>query len=478
MMLAAVLRQAGHAVDLVRAQRHSLRELETRVDRFRPAALLYSAMTGEHQYLLDVNRHLKRSYRGLSVFGGPHATFFPETVLEPGVDAVCVGEGEGAVTDLANALAAGKDYTHIPNLWVKCDGEVIKNDPRPLVEDLDRLPFADREILYKDDRDLRDDPVRLFFAMRGCVYRCTYCFNHRYNDLYTGRGRICRTRSVESLLAEMRHVKQRWPVRYMQIDDDTFLLHDRLWLEEFAERLPTEVGVPFMCNVRVDLLDEDRARLLKIAGCHAVWMGIETGNEEVRRTLLKRHHTNEDIITAVALLHRHGIRVTTQNLCGLPVADPVAADEETLRLNMACRPDFAWSSIFYPYPRTQLGERALEAGYFDGSLGDAPETNKITSLLDWGDDRVKRRVENLHKLFGVAVEFPRLWPALRQLLDMRPNRLFVLLFFLWYGYCWKTRMEKLRFSPRMVYTLFKTLVHYLGGIKELRQRAGPHSLPV
>ncbi len=470
MMLAAVLKRAGHEVDLVRAGRCSLDELVARVETLSPAALLYSAMTGEHQYLLEVNRQIKRAYRGISVFGGPHATFFPETVFESGVDAVCIGEGEGAVTDLAGALTEGADFARIPNLWVKRGGDVIRNDLRPLIEELDALPFADREILYKDDEALRDDPVRLFFGMRGCVYRCTYCFNHRYNDLYRGRGRICRTRSVESLITEMKHVKERWPLAYMQIDDDTFLLHERSWLEELAERLPSEIGVPFMCNVRVDLLDRESVVLLKTAGCHAVWMGIETGNERIRRELLRRHHTNQGIIEAVRLLRDNGIHVATQNLCGLPVKDPEEVDRETLRLNIACNPDFAWSSIFYPYPRTDLGERAIRDGYYDGALDDVPETNKITSLLQWGDPRVKARVENLHKLFGVATEFPVLRPLVGRLIGLKPNRLFVLVFFLWYGYCWKTRIEKLRLSPKMVVALFKTLVQYLSGIKEFRRR--------
>jgi radical SAM superfamily enzyme YgiQ (UPF0313 family) len=468
MMLSAVLKRAGHSVDLVRAQRYSTEELHDRVARLEPAALLFSAMTGEHQYLLEVNRRLKEAYRGLSVFGGPHPTFFPEMIHEPGVDAICRGEGEGAVVELADLLEAGRDYARVPNLWVKRGGSVVRNDVRPLVQDLDALPFADREILYQDDLELRDDPVRLFFAMRGCVFRCTYCFNHRYNDLYEDHGPVCRTRSVGDLLDEMKWVKERWPLRFMQIDDDTFLLHRRPWLAEFARRLPAEVGVPFMCNVRVDLLDGETARLLKIAGCHAAWMGIETGDENTRQVLLKRRHTNADIVAAVKLLRSHGIRVATQNLCGLPVEDPVATDWETLRLNAACRPDFAWSSLFYPYPRTELGERAVAEGYYDGSLDDLPETNKIRSILRWGDGRTRSRVENLHKLFGLAAEFPRLGPLVRRLIRLRPNRVFVLVFFLWYGYCWKTRMEKTAFSPRTVFTLFKTLVRYLAGIREFR----------
>jgi radical SAM superfamily enzyme YgiQ (UPF0313 family) len=336
---------------------------------------------------------------------------------------------------------------------------------------LDELPFADREIMYEEDAALRDHPTKIFFAMRGCVFRCTYCFNHRFNELYRGRGRVCRTRSVDNLLAEIKYVRGRWPLKYMQIDDDTFLLHKNVWLEEFAERLPREVGVPFMCNVRVDLVNAESVRLLKAAGCHAVWMGVEAGDERIRREALKRPHTDGEILAAVTLLRRRGIRVATQNLCGLPVPDPVAADEKTLALNAACRPDFAWSSIFYPYPQTELGDRAVAEGYYDGSLADVPETNKINTILDWGAERTRWRVENLHKFFGVVAEYPRLWPPARRLIGLKPNRLFVLIFFLWYGYCWKTRIEKIPFTPRTVFSLFKALVEYLAGVKEFARRA-------
>jgi len=477
MMLAAVLKRAGHRVALARTQRLGLEGLRARVARLEPAALLYSAMTGEHQLLLDVNRRLKESYRGVSVFGGPHATFFPELVEEEGVDAVCIGEGEGAVVELADALAAGRDFAGVANLWVKRNGEVIRNEPRPLVEDLDELRFADREILYDGDAELRAHPTKIFFGMRGCTFRCTYCFNHRYNELYRRRGTVCRSRSVSNLLAEMKFVKARWPLHYMQIDDDTFLLHRRGWLEEFAARLPREVGGPFVCNVRPELVDRETVGLLKAAGCHAVWMGIETGDARLRQGILKRPHNDETIIAAVRLLRRHGIRVAAQNLTGLPVDDPVAADIKTLRLNIACRPDFAWSSLFYPYPRTELGELAQARGYYNGALDDVPETNKISTLLDWGDERVKWQVENLHKFFGVVTEYPWLWPAARRLMKLKPNRLFIILFFLWYGYCWKTRIEKVAFTPKTVWTLFKTLVDYLGGVREFRRTPARAAAP-
>ncbi len=468
-MLAAVLKRAGHDVALLHFPKHSYHEVEARVRAWEPAALLYSAMTGEHQHLVALNGRLKKTVSVPSIFGGSHATFFPEMLATEGVDAVCVGEGEEVVVEFADALAAGRDWTGIPNFQVKRGGRVYRNRLRPLIADLDALPFADREVLYADNPALRGHPTKMFFGMRGCVFKCTYCFNHRYNELYRGLGRVCRTRSVENFLAEIKYVRGRWPLEFMQLNDDTFLLHKRSWLEEFADRLPREVGVPFMCNVRVNLVNAETVRLLKRAGCHAVWMGVETGDEKLRADILQRHHTNEEIVAAVKLLRRHGIRVATQNLCGLPTPDPVAADEATLRLNISCRPDFAGTSIVYPYPRTEFGDRARAEGYFSGSFDDVPETNKIYSLLRWRDDRARSRVENLHKLFGVVVEYPWLAPLADLAIRLKPNRLFVLIYFWWFGLCWKTRIEKIPFKPRTVYDLLAAFVQYLAGVKEFRK---------
>lgn len=470
MMLAAVLKRAGHDARVLYAERRPPGEIIAFAKKYQPAALLYSAMTGEHQFLLRLNREIKKHYDAPTVFGGPHATFFPEMVGEEGVDAICLGEGEEAVVEFANALAAGRDWTATANFWVKRNGDVIKNPLRPLVSDLDALPFADREAAYADDRTLARHPTKIFFAMRGCVFRCTYCFNHQYNQMYRGLGKVCRTRSVDNLLAEMKAVKSRWPMEYMQLDDDTFLLHRREWLEEFAARLPVEVGVPFMCNVRVDLVNPTTARLLKRAGCHAVWMGVETGDPVLRREILERDHADEEIITAVRTLRAAGIRVATQNLCGLPVPDPVAADLQTLQLNIASRPDFAWSSIFYPYPRTALGDRARAEGYYAGGYDQVPETNKINSLLRWPDEKTKWQVENLHKFFGLVTELPFLLPLVKRLIKLKPNRLFTVIFFAWYGYCWKTRIEKIKLTPRTLWELGRSFVRYLSSVAEFRRR--------
>ena len=129
------------------------------------------------------------------------------------------------------------------------DGRVIRNPPAPLVEDLDRIPFPDRELMSRGTRLHREYRSHIFFASRGCPYRCSYCFNHKYNALFCNHGRILRRRSVDNFMEEVRLTKSRYGTSFAYIDDDIFTLCDTAWLVDFAERFPREVGIPFYCNV-------------------------------------------------------------------------------------------------------------------------------------------------------------------------------------------------------------------------------------
>jgi radical SAM superfamily enzyme YgiQ (UPF0313 family) len=464
MLLSAILKRAGCDVTFVSAQNHSERSIERLVHNTSPDAYLFSAMTGEHPFLLDMAGRLSRIRNVPAFFGGPHATYCPEELLlRPEVSGVCVGEGDGVVLDLADALAQGADWTGIRNLWVRRDGELIRNELRPLVLDLDGLPFADREIVYAEDPMMRARTTRMFFGMRGCTYACTYCHNHAFNKLCKGLGPVIRERSVGSLLEEMDYVRRKHGMDQVHLDDDTFLLHGSRWLEEFAECYPRDIGLPFLCNVRPELASPDRIRLLAEAGCRTVIIGVECGDEKVRSRLLKRNYTNQQVEDAVNEAKRHGVKVMLLNMAGFPVPDPLAVDEATLELNIRCKPDWAWSSLFYPYPRTQLGQIASREGYLasESDPKDGPETNKTLSLLQWPKEETRREVENLHKFFGLVVEYPWLRGLAKRLSRLPPNIGFELMYYAWYGYCLYGRLEQKRLRPTDALKLLGSLLKYL-----------------
>ena len=436
MTLSSILKQQGHSVRLLLTEDLAASACIDRIKDFAPHVLAYSIMTGEHTYHIALNQMIRKHYDCFSVFGGPHPTFAPDMISKKDVDAVCRGEGDISFVRLLERMDQGRNFYDIANFWFKTkNGQIIRNDIAPLVQDLDNLPFPDRQLLYDADPALRVKSDKLFMAMRGCPYECAYCFNHAYNKLIRGRGAVVRVRSVANVLAEIQAVKDRYPLEFVYIDDDTFLVKPSGWIEEFAEQFPRLIGLPLICNVRANLLSQDRmGKLLRQMGCRKVWMGVECGNNDVATKLLRRNITNDQIAQACAILHHHQIRIVTQNLIGLPVEDPLAVDLQTLDFNIRLKPDFGWSSIFYPYPDTAMGMISVQNGMFAGTFENGQVSNKTGSVLEFRDVRVKRRLINLHKLFGLIVQFPFLRRFALFLISLPLTTLYTWLFFAFYGY--------------------------------------------
>jgi anaerobic magnesium-protoporphyrin IX monomethyl ester cyclase len=446
--LSAVLRAAGHQTGLALAERNGFFD---RVEEFRPDVLAYSVTTGFHRYYVDLNRRVRaelerKGRRVLTLIGGPHATFFPEMVDSEGVDAICRGEGEDAIVDFANALERGSDYSRIQNFWVKNGGEIIRNDMRPLIADLDRLPFPDRDLLFSQDHFTRDWPMKIFFPNRGCPYLCTYCFNHQYNGLYSGKGEIIRYRSVDSILAEINEVRSKWSLKHIFFLSDNLILN-RNWVSQFAERYRSEIGLPFTCNVRANLVDEKVVSDLKRAGCVSVLFGVESGDPHLRNDILKRQMSDEVLLHAGKLLRAVGIRLYTQNILALP-GEAFGQALATLKINQQLRPSYAWASIFTPYPSNELTDYAIQNGYFEGDADAITHSFHSHSVMKFSSRRERRMFTNLHRLFGIFVEWPFLSRYARIFCAMPLTAVYSVLYKLWYGYTNRYRIYPFPVSLR------------------------------
>jgi len=412
---------------------------------WQPDIVGYSVMTGSQRYYLELNRRIRAATPVFSVFGGPHPTFFPEMIEEEGVDGICIGEGEGAMVDLATALARGGLEPDIPNWHFKLNGAVVRNPVRPAVADLDSLPLPDRDLVYARDELSRRNKIKHFITSRGCPYNCTYCFNHALFDIYGAKAKRFRQRSVDNVIAEVKAVRAKYPLEFVVFVDDTFVV-SRSWLEEFAEKFPKQVGLPFFCNTRANLVTREQVEMLKAAGCFSVSMGVEAGNDRVRNELLKRGMSREHIVNAARLFHEAGLHFTTTNIIGLPTTS-IEDDLETLDLNIECRPDYAHVFIFQPYPRTQLGEFARERDLMVGTFDDIGELAWDTSVLNFPADHL-RQLQSLQRFFALVVNWPRLRPHIRRMIKWRPNRLFWLINKLWKGYVIKNRVHPVKLSLR------------------------------
>jgi len=450
MSMSAVLKKAGHEVELAICAQEDPIDV---AKKFEPDILGYSTMTGSQHYYFDVNRQIRNALNRpvMSVFGGPHPTFFPDMINEPGVDGVCVGEGEYPMLNLANALDNGGFHPDIPNWWFKIDGgEIVKNPVRPLIRQLGELPQPDRGLIYNKHHPTRISPIKHFMASRGCPYSCTYCFNHAWYQIYTREKRGYQF-TVDWVINEVQWVRERYPLEQVVFLDDLFIIFVD-WLEEFAEKFPKEVGLPFFANVRANLLTPEKVALLKKAGANTVSMGIEAGNDYLRNDLLKRKMSREAIIEAGLMLDEAGINLTSTNILALPTAT-IEDDFETVHLNAEAKVKYAHAFLFQPYPATELGEFTKQNGHMAGSFEDIGAIAWDSSILV-RDEKEKNQMEHLQRWFAVAVEFPWLIPVIRQLIKLPRNKVVDAVFWwihkLFKGWAITRRVHPIKITPKVI----------------------------
>lgn len=412
-----------------------------------------STKTGEHRFFLEATERIHQfEKRIFQIMGGPHTTYFPQEILRSSLNAICVGEGEGAWTEFLDAYEANRNLDSIKNLVTKnnylryinkqaCSGEEtnstslitidLKDMVRPRNVHLDDLPFLDWDLVLKNTR-LGSFPMRSFMVSRGCSFRCSYCFEHRDNDMYKGKGPILRRMSVKRVCEELALLKRAYPntQRIKEYSDvfPVFPKVDDAWLEEWAEEYPKRVALPFHTLVRSDLIARDprKAYLLKKSGLDSVTMSIEVGNEEVRndRRLLDRSMTNAHMEKAFTLFQELNIPIFANCIFGMPIPKEMMErdgktaleyDIETLDLCIKLKPTYVETGVFHPLPGTNLTKFAIENGAFDGDFDKLHNNYSFLSPLSCFTEEEKWRQLRLCFLSTIVVCFPK-WPRLTRLL--------------------------------------------------------------
>lgn len=423
MYLSAALKKSGHDC---RAFIGRQREIIKGIRSFKPDIVAFSIFTGQHRWAVNLAKDIKESLgkEKFIIMGGAHPTFYPDLIKDEYVDAICIGEGEGAMVEVADAFEEKGGLEGIGNLWFKRGSEIIKNPLRPLIQDLDSLPFADREVYYRYNF-LRTFPNKHFIAGRGCPYNCTFCFNNSLKEMYCGISKdYVRLRSPQKVIEEIEEVKLRYPLPTLRFIDDTFI-QNKEWLLSLLRLYKERFDIPFYCNVRANLVDEDIVSALKEANCYRVSFGVESGNEAIRNKILAKGVTDDQIKYTAILLRKHDIEFDTTNMLGLP-GESLSNAWETVEMNIDIKPTAPWTSIFQPYPGTQISSYILEKGLMDnidveGITGDA----HTSSPLNQPDIK---RIENLHKFVYLVVRFPFLKPLVNLLIRLPPNRVFKLIY--------------------------------------------------
>jgi radical SAM superfamily enzyme YgiQ (UPF0313 family) len=183
--------------------------------------------------------------------------------------------------------------------------------------------------------------------------------------------------------------------------------------------------------------------ILSEAGWRYCWFGVECGDEGFANRVMHRNMTNDQLRHAARLLRSHGIWFATQNINALPTDRPLETDEETLQLNIECKPDFAMAHVFSPFPGTKMAEFTKEKGLFDGNYVRLNDPLCLSSPLQF-DPKRKREMERQNRLFGPVVALPWLKPLLPFLRKLPLTRLYALAHFVYLGYCTRIKLAPVR----------------------------------
>jgi radical SAM superfamily enzyme YgiQ (UPF0313 family) len=337
-----------------------------------------SATTVSIEAATAITNELRAALPSLPIiWGGIAPTIEPELCLQhvaphqSSRGAVCLGEGEKTMIELCDRLQAGDSYADVSNLWLYRDGRLVRNELRPLVQDLDSLPFPDyspeHNVLLEADIG-RDYDFSLYayeydiMTSRGCPFACTFCCNSQIRNLYRGEKYV-RRRSVENVIAELAQAKSRYDIRYVRFSDDIFT-GDREWLDRFVEPYKREIGLPFWCYTHPKHTSREELALLKTAGVDRITMGIQSGSERVLKKLYGRPGGTEAILKTAWTIAELGIKSDFDMITNNPLEeeeDCRASFGLLMNLPQPVRLNDGVSELSL-FPNTLMARRVEEAG--------------------------------------------------------------------------------------------------------------------
>jgi len=208
-------------------------------------------------------------------------------------------------------------------------------------------------------------------------------------------------------------VRSKYNLKFVHFLDDIFNLSGK-WLEEFCEKYPKEIGLPFDCILMANMTREHHIEKLKSAGCVYARIAFESANEYIRNAVFRKNTTLKQLEDSSHWIKKHGIRLGSLNMLGGPGAS-LEDELDTVRLNISCKVDHPLVSIMQPYPMFDIEDMTKEMGYAVAAYDDFPVKFNRTSSIEFEN---KREIENLHKLFPIVVRFPFLMRFVKPLIRM------------------------------------------------------------
>lgn len=432
--LAAYLRKNHHDVAIFDAtlRNASLEQILLGIESFSPNLVGITVLSRGHNKAKEIIAKIKKALPKLPVLiGGTQVTAAPvEVMTDLGADFAVIGEGEITLAELVSTLQVKGKFSNIDGLayWEK--GKIKVNHPRKLIENLDEIPFPAWHLMPPAQyriapilEPIHAFPVAPILTSRGCPYNCSFCASN-----VTWQRKI-RFRSPGNVIEEIRLLKEEYGVKEIHFSDDNFTM-DITRVEEICDLLIKEkINLPWQCpnGVRIDRLPLSLMQKMKEAGCYAVGLGIESGNQEI----LKKNQKNLDLKIVPGVLknlRKVGIESYGFFILGLP-GDIKKTVKETIDFALSYPFDRVWFNLFTPYPGAPV---------FNNWLG-----SRRIGDIDWDKHDCSTAVaglkgvsgEELEKLQKTALTKFYLRPKilLKLLVRLRPREILTLIMSRFFG---------------------------------------------
>ncbi len=371
--VAAVLQKAGHEVTFINGAFLTHEALLHEIKEYSPDFIGIYSTTFAWENAKKTALDLKAMFgnRTFICAGGPYPIAMQERCLEDAgesLDAVVTGEGEYTVLEMIERLQAGKNLEGVQGIIHREGNKIVKNSPRPLIEDLDALPFPARELLGDANQYIpppatyKRKPVAVMMTSRGCNRRCIYCF-----QIDKDRKLGIRYRSIENVMEEIKLCLQQGYREIKFIDDTLAADYDRA-MRFAAEIKARKLDFTWFASACVNQVDKPLLKAFKDAGCWAILFGAESG---VQKNLdaIRKGTTLDQIRKAVTAAKEVGLKVSTPFLFGIP-GETYDEGLRTIEFALEINPDMANFHAITPFPGTYLYDNLEKYGTMSDELRD------------------------------------------------------------------------------------------------------------
>jgi len=328
----------------------TLNDLKSTIDTFNPDVVGVTARTSNLSKVTSICKTVKETTKARLIIGGADPTARPlQSIVDTGADIAVLGEGEATIREVVEAT--DRELFKVKGLVIKTKNSLVETEPRPLIENLDSLPFASFDLL--DLKKYMPYPLNLppdYLGMctsRGCPWNCLYCFKAIF-------GRSWRANSAKYVVDEIEFYINTLPIHLQSFIffDDTFTVsHKRVYeMCDLIKKRHIDMTARF--ETRVNLINEQLLTKMYDSGFKHVSFGVESGNPDILLELQKGI-TIDQIRTAFKTAHKIGFTTTAYMFIGSPSETPETI-RDSIDLAKDLNADFTQWSIASPLPSTQL----------------------------------------------------------------------------------------------------------------------------